>query len=272
MSAVRLALLALLAACSGVAQAAPPRATRAPVDPAHHRQAVAANTAGLRFYKSGQLPRAALRFRDAIALDPDYVLAHYNLACASSRLRESAAALAELQWLAASPDPRAKVKLDKALVDPDLDFVSALPVVRELLLLAPFDPEHPLAWLAERGGVWSAELPREDCALRSYTFEVQNDGDLELTVREQCAPPAAPKVHTFAGSVRVDVDGAVRFEVPTWNQWPRDVRLRFTPCPGLDATASCFVLDAAKIEIGPFHRGVAGMSPMRARKNLAAAQ
>ena len=264
MAAVRLGLILVLAALSGVASAASLPAPR-------HHQAILANTAGLRLFRSGQLSRAALRFRDALAFDPDYVLAHYNLACASSRLRETGAALDELRWLAASSDPLAKAKLDKALSDPDLDFVSALPAVRTMLSLAPFDGAHPMAWLAERGGVWSAELPRADCAQRSYSFVLHSGGELELTVREQCSN-AAPLAHTFTGSLQAGADGIVRIEVPTWAQWPRAVRLTFAPCPGLDAPGSCFVLDAGEVELGPFHRGVAGMSPLRARSDLASAK
>src|SRR5262245_60088304 len=110
------------------------------VTPERHKLAIAANTAGLRFYRADQLPRAALRFRDAIALDPDYALAHYNLACAASRLRDVATAVIELQWLQAADDPIARAKLAKAREDADLDFVSALPGIRALLDLPPLDP------------------------------------------------------------------------------------------------------------------------------------
>src|SRR5262245_6096961 len=89
--------------------------------------AVQANTLGMRRYQAGQLARAAENFRDAIAADPSYTLAHYNLACVASRLRDVKTALEELSWLAASKDPIARQKLAKASRDPDLDFVSALP-------------------------------------------------------------------------------------------------------------------------------------------------
>jgi hypothetical protein len=270
---------------------AQPTARAKPVSRARHRQAIAANTAGLRFFRAGQLPRSAFRFRDALALDPDYALAHYNLACVTSRLRETAAAVDELRWLATADDPVAEAKLDKARIDPDLDFVSVLPTVRELLGLAPFAVDQPLAWLAERHGVWSAELPIgeasqvasaeavprrkpgsiDDCALRSYSFAVREGGELTLTVREGCAREA-PRVRNFAGSARVDGDGSVRVEVPSWAQRPAGVRLVFAPCPGLDAPGSCFMLDGDKGALGPFHRGLPGMSPMRARRNVATAR
>jgi hypothetical protein len=243
----------------------------APVSAARHRQAITANTAGLRFFRAGQLPRAALRFRDAIALDPDYVLAHYNLACVASRLRETSTAVAELKWLAASTDPVAKAKLDKALVDRDLDFVSALPTARAILLLAPYDPEEPLTWLAERDGVWSGELPMDDCVQRSYTFTLRSDGDLQLTVREACEGEA-PRQHSFAGTLRVDSDGSVRVDVPSWPLWPAGVRLALAACPELEAPGSCFSLASEKSALGPFHRGLPGMSPMHAREDVATAR
>lgn len=240
---------------------------------AAHRRAVTANTQGWRYFNAGQLPRAAMRFRDALALDPDYVLAHYNLACVSSRLREAAVAIDELRWLAASADPLAKSKLDKGASDPDLDFVSALPGARELLQLSPATPnadETPLAWLSERHGVWSAEQPTSDCAERSYRFAFAADGTLQLTVREACAGEAV-RTRVFDG--KLTSDGELRVAVPSWSQWPALVRLDFVACPGLeDAPSSCFRLASDKSELGPFHRGLPGMGPMRVRRDVAAAR
>ena len=247
----------------------------AAVAPARHRQAVVANTQGWRYFNAGQLPRAAMRFRDALALDPHYVLAHYNLACVSSRLREAAVAIDELRWLAASSDPLAKSKLDKGASDPDLDFVSALPGARELLQLpaeTPIADKTPLAWLSERHGVWSAEQPTSDCADRSYRFAFAADGTLQLTVREACAGQSV-RTRVFDGRLTGDAAKAeLRVAVPSWSQWPALVRLDFVACPGLeDAPSSCFRLASDKSELGPFHRGAPGMSPMRARRDVAAA-
>lgn len=247
----------------------------AAVTAAAHRRAVAANTQGWRYFNAGQLPRAALRFRDAIGLDPDYVLAHYNLACVSSRLREAAVAVDELRWLAASADPLAKAKLDKGASDPDLDFVSALPGARELLQLPSLTKDAagvdkaPLVWLSERHGVWSAEQPTSDCAERSYRFAFAADGTLQLTVREACAGESV-RTRVFDGSFTTT--GELRVAVPSWAQWPATVRLDFVACPGLeDAPSSCFTLTSDKSELGPFHRGLPGASPMRARRDVAAA-
>jgi len=233
-----------------------------PVTPARHRLAVDANTSGLRFYRAGQLPRAAMRFRDATFFDPDYALAHYNLACVASRLREVSTAIAELSWLRASTDPVAQSRLDKARTDADLDFVSALPKVRELLGLAPFDPRQPLGWLSERHGTWSVELPTEDCPIRSYRLDVHTDGALDFTVNEACVGHPL-RTHTFAGSTSVDGSGRVHLDVRDWPLWPAGARLTFTACPGLaDAPGSCFTLATDDNEIGPFHRGAPGTSPM----------
>jgi hypothetical protein len=260
------ALLALALSASASASAGGADA----VTPERHKQAIAANTAGLRFYKAGQLPRAAMRFRDATALDRGYALAHYNLACVASRLREVATAVAELTWLGSSEDPVAKAKLVKASSDADLDFVSALPKVREILGLAPLDPRKPLAWLSERHGTWSVELPTRECPVRSYAFAVRPDGALTLTVREACDRKPL-LTHTFDGAVTVAADGAVHLDVHEWPLWPSGVRLTFAACPGLtDAPGSCFTLASDDAEIGPFHRGVPGQSPMRARPSAVA--
>jgi hypothetical protein len=255
------ALLALIACSSAAA---------APVPAARHRQAVSVNTAGLRLLKSGQTARAAQHFRDAIALDPEYALARYNLACASSVLRDFRTALAALEWLAARPnDPVAKARMDKALTDPDLDFVSVLPEARKLLQVPLFSTEHPLPWLAERDGTWSAELPMTDCSARSYTFKFASDGLLELTVRESCVGAPA-KSHSWEGTLEPHDDGTIDVTVEGWSQWPSNVRLALAACPGLEeAAGSCFMLTSDKTDIGPFHRGAPGMSPLVAHKKEA---
>jgi hypothetical protein len=259
MSAVRFAPILVLIT-SSVARGEP-------VTPQRHQLAVAANTEGLRFYRANQLPRAAMRFRDATLLEPDYVLGHYNLACMASRLRDVGTVIAELGWLRASADPLAAVKLDKAKSDPDLDFASSLPAVRTLLALPPIDPRAPIEWLSERRGVWSVELPTAECVTRTYSFAFAASGALALTVREACGG-AALRTHTFAGRARPEGD-AVRVTVEDWPLWPDGVRLVFAACPGLDdAPGACFTLAASEggTEVGPFHRGVPGTSPMVARR------
>jgi len=265
MSASRFVPILVLLITSAVARAEP-------VSPQRHALAVAANIEGLRFYRANQLPRAALRFRDATLLEPDYVLAHYNLACMASRLRDVATVVAELKWLRASADALAATKLDKAKSDPDLDFASSLPAVRTLLAMPPIDPRAPIDWLAERRGVWSVELPTADCATRTYSFAFAVSGALSLTVREACGG-AALRTHTFAGRARPDGD-AVRLTVEDWPLWPDGVRLVLATCPGLDdAPGACFTLAAPDggSEVGPFHRGVPGTSPMLARRLHASA-
>ncbi len=266
MSALRTAALVAFVSVAARASAEPPAApAREEVSPQRHALAIAANTQGLRFYKAGQLPRASLRFRDATLLDPNYVLAHYNLACMASRLRDVATVVAELAWLRASPDPLAAAKLDKARSDEDLDFASSLPTVRTLLGLAPIDPRAPLAWLSERRGVWSVELPTADCATRTYSFAFAPSGDLSLTVREACN--GAPlRTHTFAGHAAAEAE-SVHVTVENWPLWPDGVKLTFVACPGRgDAPGACFTLATDEgSEVGPFHRGAPGTSPMMRR-------
>ncbi|HXU68920.1 MAG TPA: hypothetical protein VN947_06300 [Polyangia bacterium] len=231
---------------------------------------MAANTAGWRYYRAGQLPRAELHFSDAVALDPEYALAHYNLACVASRLRDVVTAIRELRWLAASADPVAKEKRAKAASDADLDFVSALPEVRDLLTLPEFDEGEPLDWIRERSGRWSTEVSDPECATRSYSFVFERGSDAaQLTIREVCRG-GAPHVATFAATVDVD-EAKVRVAVPDWKQWPEAAELVLSTCPGLeDAPGSCFTLVAGEKTLGPFHRGLPGTSPMRAARAFAA--
>lgn len=97
----------------------------------------AANTRGMRAYTAHDLPGAAAAFKEAIALDGNHVLAHYNLACVASLQRDAPLALQELEWLAASPLPDAPRRLLKGRSDPDLQFVRETEArARQLLGLA----------------------------------------------------------------------------------------------------------------------------------------
>jgi hypothetical protein len=82
----------------------------------------------------------------------------------------------------------------------------------------------------------------------------------------------AVRTRVFDGNV--SRDGELRVAVPSWAQWPAAVRLAFVACPGLDdAPGSCFTLASDhNSELGPFHRGLPGMSPMRARSDMATAR
>src|SRR6185295_11076289 len=118
------ALLLLLFATLALAGAEPPL---------NRRVAVAANTLGMQRYHAGELVGAAEQFKVAIDSDGSYVNAHYNLACVASRLGDSGTAVKQLVWLAGDSDPASRAKLSKAKSDPDLDYVSALPEVRDKL-------------------------------------------------------------------------------------------------------------------------------------------
>src|SRR3954471_23833474 len=104
-----------------------------PEPPLNRRVAVAANTLGMQRYHAGELAGAAEQFKVAIDSDDSYVNAHYNLACVASRLGDTTTAVQQLGWLAGDGDPASRVKLGKAKSDPDLDYVSALPAVRDKL-------------------------------------------------------------------------------------------------------------------------------------------
>ena len=134
-----------------------------------------------------------------------------------------------------------------------------------MLELPPIDPRAPLAWLSERRGVWSVELPTADCATRTYSFAFATSGALSLTVREACNGGAV-RAHAFTGRAQADGD-SVHVTVENWPVWPDGVKLTFVACPGLgDAPGACFTLATDEgNEVGPFHRGVPGTSPMARR-------
>jgi hypothetical protein len=143
--------LAALAVVAVLLLAAAPRAR------ADRAAAKKLNGEGMSAYRKKAWSDAVDKYRAAIAADPEFVTAHYNLACALSLAGEVEPAMVELRWLAASSDAEAKAKIKKALTDPDLDFVSTLPEFRKLVGHPPWDEVAPLARMGERGGVWGQE-------------------------------------------------------------------------------------------------------------------
>jgi hypothetical protein len=234
-----------------------------PEPPLARKVAIAANTLGMQRYHAGELIGAAEQFKVAIDSDATYPQAHYNLACVASRLGDATTAVNELGWLAGDGDPASRAKLAKAKTDPDLDYVSALPAVRDKLGLPSFEKSRPSAWLAERSGVWSAELPDGKCSERSYTLTFRDDTTVGLKVRELCDGKIAEG--EFRGSLSLT---PVSVAIDDWKAWPGSVPLTFGPCAGQpEASGTCFMLSGNKSQLGPFHRGL----PLsrEARKQLA---
>lgn len=93
-------------------------ATGAAADPA---RAKAANTRGYTLHKQKKYKEAAVEYHKAIAEDPAYLIAHYNLACAAALSGDSLTALNELSWVAdrAAWDPDARAAAVKARTDRD---------------------------------------------------------------------------------------------------------------------------------------------------------
>jgi hypothetical protein len=220
--------------------------------PLNRRVAAAANTLGMQRYHAGELVGAAEQFRVAIDSDGTYVNAHYNLACVASRLGDIATALKELAWLAEDSDPASKSKLVKAKTDPDLDYISVLPEARDRLGLLSFEKSRPSAWLTERSGVWSAELPDGKCSERSFTLSFHDDGSVRLRVHESCGDKVADG--EFSGSLSLT---PVSVSIGDWKAWPGPVPLTFGPCASLpEAPGTCFILAGTRSTLGPFHRGL----------------
>jgi hypothetical protein len=88
-------------------------------------KAKAANTAGYKLHKQKQYKEAAAEYRKAIQEDPDHLLAHYNLACVASLLKDFDTAIAELAWVMdrSTWDPAAKAAFKKARKDKDLKWL-----------------------------------------------------------------------------------------------------------------------------------------------------
>jgi len=132
--------------------------------------AKAANVRGMQLYGKKDYAAAAKEFRAAIAAQPEFVLAHYNLASMAALLGDKATVIAELTWLRDSKDPAARKVLDKAPTDPDLKSMIDDPAVRALV--TPDCSSICSRELADCGKSCSSrdcmhsacDLPREDCS------------------------------------------------------------------------------------------------------------
>jgi hypothetical protein len=85
-------------------------------------KAKAANSRGYALHKAKNFRGAMVEYRKAVAEDPAYLLAHYNLACVASLLHDGDTAIAELAWVydRATWDPAAKAAIAKVQKDRDL--------------------------------------------------------------------------------------------------------------------------------------------------------
>src|SRR5262249_10063007 len=83
------------------------------------------NARGVALLRKGDAHGAALLFKQAIEEDPESILAHYNLACAASRLQDRELALRELAWLGnrGAYDRRASQIAGRAHADRDLRWI-----------------------------------------------------------------------------------------------------------------------------------------------------
>ena len=114
------------------------------------------------------------QFAQALAADPSFVAAHYDLASVAAIVGDLPTVRGELAWMAKSSDKEAARLLNKARMDPDLDAASTDPEVRRLIN-APAWAENSLHDnLTERSGVWSAE--GAECGTPAFRFKFSDSG------------------------------------------------------------------------------------------------
>jgi hypothetical protein len=137
MRGVRVVVIAAVSAavCAGSPSAG--------ADPA---RAKAANTRGYGLHRQKKYKEAAVAYRAAITEDPSLLVAHYNLACVASLMKDLETALRELAWVAdrASWDAAARPAAAKARTDRDLQWVRDADVQGALLTSADPPDDGPL--------------------------------------------------------------------------------------------------------------------------------
>jgi len=131
---------------------------------ARHRPVLTAdqlNAYGMRCHKKGRFVESAHFFEMAISVNPKHVLAHYNLACALSRLREQGASPCgdpDAMTETIAQHLRTSITLDKqrairARTDRDLDWARTMLGFRLIYLDAPKSPAD-LAALFDGVTLW----------------------------------------------------------------------------------------------------------------------
>ncbi len=88
-------------------------------------KAKAANARGIALHKKKKFKEAAAEYRAAIAEDPTFMLAHYNLACVGSLMKDQETASREMAWVADRAtwdDPATKAAV-KGRKDKDLAWI-----------------------------------------------------------------------------------------------------------------------------------------------------
>lgn len=169
-------------------------------------KAKAANSRGLALHKKKQFKEAAAEYQKAIAEDPNYVLAHYNLACALSLADDIENSLVELRWLAdrASWDPTAKSAMKKASKDKDLKNVVAAGE-DDPMYLEPLDAS---SWttrdLAMPNDVFKIAEPAKDASLAKTL------GTAPGPHEEKCSADAVAVPIDWASTVKGTVVATLR--------------------------------------------------------------
>lgn len=102
-----------------VALLALPPITEAPASAEIRARAAAENTAGFKLWKANKQVAAWKRYEAAVALDPSYHLARYNLACVWARLGKSVDALAVLADFKAKGCEECLARVERSRTDPD---------------------------------------------------------------------------------------------------------------------------------------------------------
>jgi hypothetical protein len=209
------------------------------------KKAKALNVKGMKKYKKKDYWAAKELFAQAVAEDPAYVTAHYNLASMAGLIGELELATKELEWLKASTDPEAAKKLAKAKKDPDLYPLTTAPSIRALLGLPALDTLPVADALLENGGVWGSN--GSWCGGEGTTLTFKKGGKLAIQQEWGCNEDHdAPKE---TGTWKI-VDGAL--VVASKKMLAGAKPAAWQPCTG-DEKLLCLVIEAENLQLELHH-------------------
>ena len=193
-------------------------------DVAHAQSARDLNTEGYRLYGAGKYPEALECFTRAVAADPNYALAHYNLACTLGVLRKRGgesictydaykSTILDHLEAAIHLDPDTLMRMGS---EPDLDTIRNTIRYLRLTGLSPDNEDDiktilvTVTWFGPSPGAFgptSSITFHEDGTLTLWTLDTTGNEPKRIDYRGECSVTA----NRITITLETPLDGTVQF-------------------------------------------------------------